>query len=158
MLHRYIRIALLSLIATVSALHADDNEAVAEANQKFYKALNSMFEGELKPMTSVWSHKSDTTYMSPDGAYVVGWETIHQDWKKQAAMKLGGVVEPTNVHIIVGEELAIVQNYEVGKNFDNEGKAVVVKIRATNVYRLEDGDWKMVSHHVDPLPELMKQQ
>jgi hypothetical protein len=31
-----------------------------------------------------------------------------------------------------------------------------VKLRATNSYRMENGVWKMVGHHTDPLPYLSK--
>ena len=53
----------------------------------------------------------------------------------------------------VGRDLALVQNYEIGANVVN-GVPVQVKIRATNLYRKEDGTWKMIGHHTDLLPFL----
>ncbi|WP_425396746.1 YybH family protein [Aeoliella sp.] len=135
-----------------SAESKDDSkiESVREANTKFYAALNSMFTGELQPMSEVWSHSADVTYLGPDGSFRQGWKETLADWQKQAEMKLGGKVEPQNVRITVGSELAVVHNYEVGRN-TVDGKETKVKIRATNVYRKEDGQWKMIGHHTDLL-------
>ncbi len=56
------------------------------------------------------------------------------------------------MQITVGRDLAVTQNYEKGENTDEEGKIRKVSIRATNVYRKEDGEWKMIGHHTDLLP------
>lgn len=132
---------------------SDEAKPVRRANDAFYAALNAMFDGDLAPMKKVWSHADDVTYLGPDGSFRVGWQATLKDWQKQAAMKLGGKVEPKEIHIIVGRELAVVQNYEVGNNVV-DGNQSKVKIRATNLYRMENDDWKMIGHHTDLLPFL----
>jgi ketosteroid isomerase-like protein len=92
--------------------------------------------------------------MGPGGGLQVGWTQISESLKKQAAMKLGGKVEPAEMHFIVGQELAVVQNYEKGTNIDSHGKQQNVSIRATSIFRKEDGKWKMIGHHTDLLPYL----
>jgi ketosteroid isomerase-like protein len=57
----------------------------------------------------------------------------------------------------VGDDLAFSQCYEKGSNRDAEGRTVQVSIRATNVFRKENGEWKMISHHTDLLPFLQKE-
>lgn len=144
------------ICCSVGVLYAQDNltnpdaQAVRSANSGFYAALNAMFAGDLTPMQSVWSHADDVTYLGPDGSFRVGWEATLKDWQKQAAMKLGGKVEPSEIHINVGRELAVVHNYEVGENVV-DGNPTTVKIRATNVYRKENGQWNMIGHHTDRL-------
>jgi ketosteroid isomerase-like protein len=132
-----------------------DESAVREANDQFYAALNAMFTGETAPMETVWSHADDVTYMGPDGKFLVGWDTVSDIWKKQAALKLGGAIREEGVQVKVGTDLATVECFEVGENMV-DGKATPVSIRATNVYRKENGVWKMVSHHTDKLPFLDK--
>lgn len=73
---------------------------------------------------------------------------------KEAAMKLGGKVQPESIHIFVGEDLAVFQNYEKGKNTNVDGKATQVSLRATSIFRKEDGEWKMISHQSDQLAGL----
>lgn len=136
--------------------HSGELAAVKKANADFYAALNAMFTGDLKPMEAVWSHADDVSYLPPDKAFLLGWEKVKADWAAQAKLKLGGKVEPSDVHIFLGQGVAVVQNVEEGENVNVGKQPKKVAIRATNVYRLEGGKWKMISHHADPLPFLEK--
>ncbi len=126
-------------------------QTVQEASSQFYIALNQMLTGDLTTMKDIWSHADDVTYMAPDGTFEVGYDKVLKSFEKQAAMKLGGQVTPSTIHVIIGKDLAITQDLEEGKNLHANGKVQVVSIRATNVFRLENGKWKMVSHHTDQL-------
>ncbi len=129
-------------------------ESVRTAAEAFYSALNTMFTGELEPMKAVWSHKDDVTYMGPSGGFLIGWKDVLPEWEKQAAAKLGGKVVPKDMRITVGRDLAIVSNYEIGENLTSDGEPQGVSIRATNLFRSEEGGWKMIGHHTDILPFL----
>lgn len=142
-----------SLVPDEAAAAADD-EGVKAAVEEFYTALNAIFTGDLSLMKEIWSHADDVTYLGPDGSFEVGWDQVLSNWEKQAAMKLGGQVTPADMHITVGRDLAIVQNFEKGENVDDEGNPLMVSIRATNIFRHEDGQWKMISHQTDLLPFL----
>lgn len=147
------------LFSVVSFAYAgSDIQAVKAANAGFYSALNAVFAGNLTPMTAVWSHASDVTYMGPDGTTEVGWKAVLADWKKQTALTLGGKVMPSNLHIVIGKDIAVVQDLETGVNKLTHGKPQTVSIRATNIYRLENGQWKMISHHTDTLSYLLKKK
>jgi ketosteroid isomerase-like protein len=148
-------LASLSCISPASAGEKDD-QAVLAATKQFYAALNQLFTGEMKPMTEIWSHSGDVTYMGPVGGFQVGWEQVRKDWEAQAAMKLGGKVEATEMRITVGKDLAVVSNYEKGENTNANGQVQKVSIRATNIFRNEGGKWKMIGHHVDLLPQMAK--
>jgi ketosteroid isomerase-like protein len=131
----------------------NDEQAVRQANAAFYKALNAMFAGETAPMEKVWSHSADVTYMGPGGEMLIGWEAVAPAWRTQAAMKLGGSIQPERMHLNIGHDTAIVDCFEVGENFV-DGKQQDVSLRATNVFRKENGQWKMIGHHTDLLPFL----
>lgn len=133
-----------------------NHDEIAAAAAGFYAALNALFEGDLAPMVAVWSHADDVTYMGPDGGFQVGWKDVLADWEKQAAMKLGGRVDPDGMRITAGRELAVTHNYEKGDNINTGGTSGSVLIRATNLFRKEDGVWKMIGHHTDKLSFLSK--
>jgi ketosteroid isomerase-like protein len=135
---------------------AGERDAVLAANARFYAALNQMFKGELAAMKTVWSHAADVTYVGPTGNFEHGWAAVLKDWQGQAAMKLGGKVEPTGIRVTLGRPMAVVSDYEMGENTNAQGNIERVKLRATNVYRKEGGRWKMVGHHTDLLPYLAK--
>jgi ketosteroid isomerase-like protein len=130
----------------------NDARAVRAATGRFYSALNILFTGNALPMKELWSHADDVTYMGPGGGYQIGWPRVSASWDRQAAMKLGGRVEPVQIQIVAGPEIAVVQNYEKGVNSNAAGQRAKVLIRATSIFRMEQGHWKMISHHTDPLP------
>ena len=133
-----------------------DSAAVTAAVDQFYAALNTMFTGDAGPMKEVWSHADDVTYMGPAGGFQNGWPEIEKVWDDTAALKLGGKVVPEKMEMRIGEDLAYTFNYEVGENFDQNGVRQQVSIRATNIFRNENGQWKMIGHHTDLLPYLEK--
>jgi ketosteroid isomerase-like protein len=144
-------------LANPASLPADESKGVEQATAQFYSSLNALFTGDADPMLEVWSHAEDISYMGPGGDVQVGWNAVRNVWQEQAALKLGGKVEPYDLRITVGDELAFTQCIEKGTNQDAEGKTVQVSIRATNLFRKENGTWKMIGHHTDLLPFLVKQ-
>lgn len=145
-----------ALVCASSAVQASDKDDVLATNAQFYAALNVMFTGDAAPMLAVWSHGEDVTTMGPTGKYNVGWAAVREDWESQARMKLGGRVEPTQINVTVGKELAVLSDYEIGENTNADGKKATVKLRGTSMFRKEDGVWKMIGHHTDTLPYLDK--
>lgn len=138
---------------TAAQAAPSDAEALRQANDGFYAALNEMFTGNIEPMKAVWSHADDVTYMGPDGKFTVGWNKVFSDWQSQAALKLGGQIQVEQVHATIGQDLATVECREIGENYVN-GKPTEVSLRATNTFRKENGQWKMIGHHTDKLPFL----
>ena len=148
-------------VASLSFAHSagaaeDDQKSALNAEAKFYAALNQVFTGDLAQMKEVWSHADDVTYMGPVGGFKIGWNQVLADWEAQAALKLGGKVEPSEMRIAAGKDLAIVSNYEKGENTNANGVVQKVSIRSTNIFRKEHGQWKMIGHHTDLLPYLQK--
>lgn len=105
-------------------------------------------------MKAVWSPADDVTYLGPDGAYRMGWAEVLADWEAQAALKLGGRVEPDDVRITIRHALAVVHNRVQGAHIDADGNPLAVSLRATVIFRREAGAWKVIGVHTDLLPNL----
>ncbi len=122
----------------------------------FYRALNVVFTGDLAPMSELWSHADDVTYLGPTGGLKTGWAEVLADWQEQADLRLGGEVEPASLHVFApeGGQLAAAQNLELGRNPNAPDGIGEVHIRATHLFRNEAGTWRMISHHADLLPYL----
>ncbi|HVX64486.1 MAG TPA: nuclear transport factor 2 family protein [Pirellulales bacterium] len=160
------KLAILSttLFATLAAtclanprvVSPEDAQGVERASAQFYTSLNALFTGDAAPMKQVWSHADDVTYMGPAGGFLSGWTRVQAAWETQAAMKLGGEIVADTLHVTVGDDLAIVHCRESGSNRDAQGRPLPVSIRATNVFRKENGVWKMIGHHTDLLPFLQQ--
>ena len=124
------------------------------ANDKFYAALNAMFIGNLEPMNALWLQTNDVTDMGPFGDRLTGWEAVGAEFKKEAGMKLGGKITCKDVHIFAGTDMGYVVCVEEGENMSADGKPVMVRFRATNIFQYVNGQWKMVHHHTDLSPPL----
>lgn len=144
------------LVASPASAADKGSTAVLAANNQFYVALNKLFTGDVAAIKAIWSHADDVTYMGPTGGFERGWSAVLKNWESQAALKLGGRVEPADVQVIVGTDVAVVSNYEQGENTNANGKVERLNLRATNIFRKERGQWKMVGHHTDQLPYLAK--
>ena len=121
-----------------------------EATARFYEALNAMLRGDAEPMLAVWSHADDITYMSPFGELLTGWPATRASWIAQAEARLGGVVRGEELHHLAAGTLGFAVGFERGE-VQVEARPTPVDIRATSMFRLEDGEWRMIGHHTDPL-------
>lgn len=128
-------------------------EEVHQASDRFYTALNRMLQGDAGPMMDVWPHTSDVTTMHPIGEREVGWEQVEGPWQQVASLASAGQVAIKDPLIQVGGDLA----YEVGNEVGDAtiaGEVVAFGQRVTNIYRREDGVWKIVHHHTDKSPAM----
>ena len=128
-------------------------EELRAAVDEFFKALNMMFEGDPEPMKALWSQKGDVIFLAPDGETHKGWEEVSRNWDMQAAMKVSGHVEPSDIDYLIGQELAVVYHTIKGHHVI-DGKEVPVDIRASEVFRKEDDEWKVAAVQADVLPFL----
>jgi ketosteroid isomerase-like protein len=149
----------LALLAVGTGMAGQKNAAASdkelrEANVQFYAALNAMFTGDLAPMNAIWSHRDDVTNMGPFGGRLTGWEAVGTEFKREAGMKFGGRVVCKDLIVQVGGDMGYTVCVEHGEHMSAEGKPVAVNHRATNIFRCENGQWKLVHHHTDLSPQL----
>lgn len=124
-----------------------ENE-VRKASEQFYAALNRMANGDSSSMADIWSHSATVTTMHPIGGREVGWEEVKGPWEQVAQLSSGGQVKLSDQLIQVSGDMA----YEVGTEqgqFTLAGEQVSIEHRVTNIYRRENGTWKIVHHHTD---------
>jgi ketosteroid isomerase-like protein len=128
---------------------------VREASAQFYAALNSMLNGDAGPLSDIWSHGRKVTTMHPIGGREVGWDEVEGPWAQVAGLSSAGQVELADQLIRVSGDMA----YELGTERGQAtmaGEQVSIEQRVTNIYRRKGGSWKIVHHHTDLSPEMMK--
>jgi ketosteroid isomerase-like protein len=134
-----------------------DKLAPLRASEQFYVALNALVRGNPSPMADVWSHAADVSTMHPTGRRQIGWEQVWQGWEEDAHVFSSGPVAVEHVTPLDLVLLPLSDNVACTLGTEHAearagGQAVVVDGRATNIYRRERGEWKMIHHHVDALP------
>lgn len=133
------------------------DEAVWKAAEGFYPAMNSMFAGDIGPIKAMWSQASDITYMGPYGTMQVGRPAVDAALEQEAEMKKGRKISPDEIEIgLKGDTLAYAWCVEQEEKTDEGGVVVKTKKRATNIFRLEDGDWKLIHRHTTVIENTKK--
>lgn len=129
-------------------------DAVRQASDRFYSALNEGMTGDTSEMFEICSHAADVSTMHPMGGRQVGWPEVRASWEMAAGSIDGGSVEVSELQItMLGNDGAYTTGTEIASATIG-GTPLTLSMRCTNVYRREDGVWKLVHHHVDLLPDV----
>jgi ketosteroid isomerase-like protein len=129
-------------------------EEVRQASDRFYAALNRGLTGDTSEMFNMCSHADDVTTMHPLGGRQTGWPEVRGSWEMAVSAVSGGSVAVSDLEITL---LAGDSAYTTGTETASAtvgGAPVSFSGRCTNVYRRENGVWKVVHHHVDLLPDV----
>jgi ketosteroid isomerase-like protein len=127
----------------------DDVRAISD---KFYSGLSRM---DVAALPEIWSHSDDVTAMHPMGGEQVGWEEVRASFEQAAGPMTDSHVDLIDQRIYAGTDLAVETGTERG-SAKLDGELIEFEHRVTNVYRLEDGQWKMIHHHTDVAPGLIE--
>lgn len=126
---------------------------IYRAVERYYRALEVLLTGDAGPLKEVWSQREDITTMNPYGGREVGWEQVEPVFERVAQLCAGSTVSLRieNPLIRVYGDFAYVSGIEAGEGIIS-GKPTTIRHRVTNIYRREDGAWKMVHRHTDLNP------
>jgi ketosteroid isomerase-like protein len=128
-------------------------EDVLKASEKFYAALNSMLNGNAAPLADIWLHSAAVTTMHPVGGRQVGWDSVWESWVQVAELASDGQVRLVERIIEIAGDAAYELGVERGQ-VKLAGEQVNIENRVTNIYRRDEGGWKIVHHHTDVAPAM----
>ena|SRR5215208_1926601 len=128
----------------------DDLDQVIEQCQK---ALDEFVKGNPKPMQEMFSHRDDVSLANPFGPPVRGWDEVARTMERAASnLKEGGMVAFEELAKYVTPELAYTVWLERQKaKLGGRGDVTPFTLRVTMIYRPEEGTWKVVHRHADPI-------
>jgi ketosteroid isomerase-like protein len=124
-------------------------DEVRAATMLFYDAYNSALQGNLDPLTAMWSHSPDVSNLSAAGGRADGWNEVHADFQNLVRLYPSGHIAPQDILVVADGNMGYSVCLESGQLRSADGPMINFSQRATNVFRLEDGKWKMVHHHAD---------
>ena len=131
-------------------------EEIQQASEQFYAALNRAINGDSGSMMEVWSHGSDVATMHPLGGRETGWREVRASWEQVAQGFSDGQVSIEDLVVVpLADDVAYTLGTEQGQATLGE-ETVGIDWRVTNIYRREEGEWKMVLHHTDVSPVLVE--
>ena len=126
---------------------------VDEVLEQFQVAGNEFMKGNPEHVQNRFSHREDVSLANPFGPPVRGWKQVAQAQERGASnYRDGEIYDFEIVAKYVTPELACIvwverTNAKVGGRED----VTPCNLRVTMVLRPEDGTWKVVHRHADPI-------
>ena len=121
--------------------------------EQYQLALGEFVKGNPEPVQELYSHRDDVTLANPLGPPARGWEQVAATIERAASQfRDGQMVAFETVAKYVTPELAYAvwierSNVKLGGMEDFAPSA----LRVTMIFRPEEGEWKVVHRHADPI-------
>ncbi len=128
----------------------DDLDEVLE---QFHLGQGEFAKGNPEPCKRFFSHREDVTLNNPLSPPARGWEQVAATMDRGAApFRDGKFLSAEIIQKHVTPELAYVVEIERGEaKVGGREEATPWALRATMIFRPEDGEWKIVHRHADPI-------
>ena len=129
---------------------ADDFDEVLE---QYHLALDEIVKGSPEGYKKLYSHQDDVTLANPFGPPARGWDEVAPTLERAAShYRDGEATGFENVAKYITPELAYTVEIERSQT-KVEGREDVtpIALRVTTIFRPEDGAWKVVHRHADPI-------
>lgn len=117
-------------------------------------AINGFINGDSSLLKSLCSKRDDIAVIGAWGAYDRGWSQVERrlDWACRRFQSADNRCEFENVTLVVGDDLAVSVDLERNQvKLTGDDRVVAMTLRVTTVFRKEDGAWRLVLRHGDPL-------
>ncbi len=118
----------------------------------WYAAMSDFARGDSGPAKALLSHRDDVLLANPFGPAVRGLEKVAKAADYAASrFSEGEVSQPERIVTHISGGLAVIHEAEHWKTRVGGGELKPFDLRVTSVYRREDGKWRLVLRHADPI-------
>jgi len=123
--------------------------------EHYQAAVDEFSRGDPEPVKVLFSHRNDVTLANPFGPTVHGWKQVSEALEFASSRFRNGEVRSfERVATYSGADLALIHEIERWSARVGARKEIAAfDLRATSTFRHEDGTWKVVHRHADPVPE-----
>ena len=119
----------------------------------YHKSVEAFIQGDPDAQKPLWSPRDDVTLAKPLGPPAKGLDRVCQVMDSASAQISGGEGYTFDgIAVVETADLA----YEVGiersrAKLGDAAEKVPISLRVTTIFRREDGEWKIVHRHADPV-------
>jgi ketosteroid isomerase-like protein len=115
-----------------------------------HAAITRQSQGDPEPFLELWSHADDVTIMAAIGGYQAGVDSGRGLLTAASRTQHFDGWRAENLATVLDDNLAFTVELEhYARTGDGEDKGMT--LRATQVYRREDGQWRVIHRHGDIL-------
>jgi ketosteroid isomerase-like protein len=121
--------------------------------EKYHRALGEFNKGNAQPVLEIFSMEDDISLASPLGSAVKGRKNVVETATRVASdLRDGESTGFENLTKFVSCDFAyIVENEHYRAKVAAKPEFDLITLRVTSIFRMEDGGWKMVHRHADPI-------
>ena len=122
------------------------------------EASRAYVQGNAGPLSEIVARSYPSSFFPPTGGFTQGAEEVAARYARDAGIfSPGGDFSMEILHIAAGDDIAYWVGFMRGKaRMRGKAEAVPMNLRVTEVFRRENGEWKMIHRHADPLIESKK--
>jgi len=127
---------------------------LVEAIEEDHRADNALVRGDPEPKKQMFSHREDVTVANPVGPPVRGWDQVEATLDRVVSqLREGQPHRFERISEYATEDLAYVLEIErcPGVKIGASNELAPFSLRATTLWRREDGGWKIAHRHADPI-------
>jgi ketosteroid isomerase-like protein len=126
----------------------------AAAVGRLHAAMAKVANGDISAIKALYSHGDDVTSFYGWGGYEKGWAAVSTRWDWAGHQFKGGSVSYENVTTFVSSELAYTTDIETFEaRMEGMDRPTRWSNRVTHIFRLEEGEWRLVHRHANRLEE-----
>lgn len=131
--------------------HSDFGRAV----ERTQRAVAALLQGDPEPEKELWSRRDDVTLANPFGGYRRGWPEVEAGLDLAAdGFAKGGTCVFEEISREAGPDHGFVFEMERFESNLTDGRGVASgALRVIMIFRVEDGEWKLVHRQADTLTE-----
>jgi ketosteroid isomerase-like protein len=121
--------------------------------EEYHQAGLQITRGNPRSYKALYSRRDDVTLANPFGPPARGWNEVSATLNRAAEnYRDGEIVGFENVATVITRDLAYIVEVESYRaRVSGAEEIATVAIRVTTVFRNEDGTWKVVHRHADPI-------
>jgi ketosteroid isomerase-like protein len=150
---------LVAAIAMLIALMGGHPVRAADLQQtitRYHLAEKEFQKGNPQPYKDLCSHADDVTIFGGFGGFEKGWSQQVEkryDWASARFSSDNDQKQQIEtISLVVTAEMAYSVEIERSQiRLANSNEARPLALRVTTIFRLENGEWKLVHRHADPL-------
>jgi ketosteroid isomerase-like protein len=120
---------------------------------QYHLALDEFMKGSAEAAKKLFSRRDDVTLGNPFGPFASGWKQVAETMERAASnYKDGEATGFDRIAKSLTPDLAyIVEVERLKSKVGGRDDAAPLALRCTTVFRPEDGAWKIVHRHCDPI-------
>lgn len=121
--------------------------------EEYRRAGHEITNGNPEVYKTLYSRRDDVTLANPFGPPARGWSEVSATLDRAAEnYRDGEVVGFENISTVIAPDLAYTVEIESYRARVGGAEEIApVALRVTTVFRHEDGAWKVVHRHADPI-------